>query len=602
MQKEQLYAAVVAQQPTCGCPTCVEYRSFCTTPNFKTILMSGFVDLNMMSQVVPSEMGCVAASLSAVGASTYAGLAAPHCGLRSVGAVPILSMSCRSGGVDQGAAQRYPHNSYPYQQQQQVVAAPPPLSLSSSNENGSAVDTVIDVFFAECIGRIVEASCTADGKATLQGALRTQRDDVVAPVVEEVVKDMGRVALDVNGCHVLRALVEVCSADQTLSLIETFSITLIANMCTMSQYTRRPLQSLFERRLVDLNEVVYAMAQSAQYLCATQQGCISLIRIFELCDAEQRSALTAPLLPTFNEIARDAFGNYMVQSVIQLSDRTTAAQYAVTFFSGHLLSMSCDKFASNVVEKVMRCCGDVPAVRRMLLDELIYNPASLQELVNDNFGNFVIQSIVESTTQPMELKRVQDRLRPALVGCPFAAKIEAKLKSKKPAASFAPVSSYSSSMQPPHHRGNGGSRMMGGRNGKMVALPNAAAVEMASTAPLQRIPKGSSAVAPMASSFAPHQSAAYHRHQPYEPVGFESPSSTSHSWCYGCTASVNGVAGAVAPSPADHYPFPTSNAQLSAGMYPSTAAVQSTEPVYGPSASAVLRQQQQLHSSTAPSQ
>lgn len=95
---------------------------------------------------------------------------------------------------------------------------------------------------------------------------------------------------------------------------------------------------------------------------------------------------------------------------------------------------------------MIRCCGNVPSVHRMLLDELIYNPASLQEVVCDGFGNFVLQSLIDSLIHPIEIKKVCDRLKSVLLNTPYAAKIEAKLKVKRtlltPAADHNPVQPF----------------------------------------------------------------------------------------------------------------------------------------------------------------
>ncbi|KAG5480482.1 hypothetical protein LSCM4_06249 [Leishmania orientalis] len=128
----------------------------------------------------------------------------------------------------------------------------------------------------------------------------------------------------------------------------------------------------------------------------------------------------------------DAFANYMVQCAIEHSDRTTAAQYVLAHFTGNILQMSCNKHSSNVLEVALRCCGEVPAVRRLFLDELVFNPAALKEAVSDPYGNFVVQALIGVVTNPMEFKRMEDRLHPALVGCQFAAKIEGRVKAKRP--------------------------------------------------------------------------------------------------------------------------------------------------------------------------
>ncbi|CAG9573212.1 putative RNA-binding regulatory protein [Leishmania major strain Friedlin] len=291
---------------------------------------------------------------------------------------------------------------------------------------------LVEAFRATCEGHVADVACTPQGKALLQAALRTQRSEVLDSVVTELCPRLRDVAVDVHGCHVLRTLVEACTAEQTDALIGAMHASVVLNMCTASQYTRRTLQSLFERREVDLSALVHVLADNAGYLAATQQGCISLMRVFELCDAAQKAELVRELLPKLAALSMDAFANYMVQCAIEHSDRATAAQYVVAHFTGNILQMSCNKHSSNVLEVVLRCCGEVPAVRRLFLDELVFNPAALKEVVGDLYGNFVVQALIGVVTNPMEFKRVEDRLRPALVGCQFAAKIEGKIKAKRP--------------------------------------------------------------------------------------------------------------------------------------------------------------------------
>ncbi|AIN98046.1 pumilio protein 9, putative [Leishmania panamensis] len=291
---------------------------------------------------------------------------------------------------------------------------------------------LVEAFRATCEGHVADVACTPQGKVLLQAALRTQRPEVLGAVVAELCPRLRDVAVDAHGCHVLRTLVEACTAEQTEALIGALYASVVLNMCTASQYTRRPLQALFERREVDLSAVVCVLAENAGYLAATQQGCISLMRVFELCDAAQKAELVRELLPKLAALSMDPFANYMVQCAIEHSDRTTAAQYVVAHFAGNMLQMSCNKHASNVLEVVLRCCGEVPAVRRLFLDELVFNPAALKEVVSDLYGNFVVQALIGVVTNPMEFKRVEDRLRPALVGCQFAAKIEGKMKAKRP--------------------------------------------------------------------------------------------------------------------------------------------------------------------------
>jgi hypothetical protein len=311
------------------------------------------------------------------------------------------------------------------------IASPPSASKVRATEVPlSHVTSCIDSEFKQVTGSIAATACSANGRSLLQAVMRTQDAENIAIILHEILGSIEQVALDNHGCHVLRSLVEILDDGQLRSLVDNFNETLVLNMCTLTQYTRRILQSLFERHIIDLHPIVEMMSKNAQYLAATQQGCISLMRIFEQCDQEQKNLLISPLLPMFVDLATDPFGNYVVQCVIQHSDRGMAARYAVECFSGQLLKMSCNKFASNVVEKIITNVN-APITRRIVLDELVYNPAALQQMVHDSFGNFVIQSIIETCTNLNEFKRVCDRLRPALPGSPFGHKIESRIRSKK---------------------------------------------------------------------------------------------------------------------------------------------------------------------------
>lgn len=177
--------------------------------------------------------------------------------------------------------------------------------------------------------------------------------------------------------------------------------------------------------------VVLWIADSALLLAVSQRGCRALIRVLKCVDAARKEALVGPLLPLLAELSIDPFANYVVQCIIEHSDRTTSAQYVVQFLAGHLLLMSCDKFASNVVEKIIRVCGGVPAVRRLLLDELVFNPAALRDLVSNSYGNFVVQSVVATACSLDELRDVSAVLSPLLPASLYSTNIGAKVSGRR---------------------------------------------------------------------------------------------------------------------------------------------------------------------------
>jgi hypothetical protein len=213
---------------------------------------------------------------------------------------------------------------------------------------------------------------------------------------------------------------------QVSRLVAAMDESTILNVATTSQYTRRILQVLFERHNADnLSTIVDVLSRHALSLATTQQGCIALMRVIERCSPAQKDKILAALMPSLLDLATDPFGNYVVQSVLEhyRNDAIPA------MLQGHLLKLATNKFASNVMEKAFRFSN--PNMRAEFVEELFDNAESLAVLVNDGFGNFVIQAIIDSCTSHAEFKKLSDRLRPTLHASPYGHKIESKLRNKK---------------------------------------------------------------------------------------------------------------------------------------------------------------------------
>lgn len=311
-----------------------------------------------------------------------------------------------------------------------------PVFADRTNENQTnLLSTNALEQFENSIGNLAHVATTQSGRSMIQSVMKLQHADKIQIIFDELCAAAETVMLDVHGCHVVRSLMEVIDDGQVAKLVNCLSEILVLNMCTVSQYTRKILQTLFEKHShhMGLQTIVEMLGKNARYLAATQQGCICLMRVYERCNEEQKEQLIASLLPIFEELSCDPYGNYVVQCVLENADKGAATKYVLECLNGKLLKMSCDKFASNVMEKVIRCVQGT-SVRRIVLDELIFNPAALQQMVQDPFGNFVIQSIIETCGFANEFKKISDRLRHVLPNSAYGHKIEARLRAKR----FAP--------------------------------------------------------------------------------------------------------------------------------------------------------------------
>jgi hypothetical protein len=117
-------------------------------------------------------------------------------------------------------------------------------------------------------------------------------------------------------------------------------------------------------------------------------------------------------------------------------------------FRGRVVELACNKFASNVVEKCLfHCTAEVQ--HEMLVEMYSGGPQVLHNMLQDSFGNYIIQSSIALATF-RDVALIDECLRPVLVHTPYGHKIEARLERRlkgKPVTSRTPAPSSGSGPQ-----------------------------------------------------------------------------------------------------------------------------------------------------------
>lgn len=304
-----------------------------------------------------------------------------------------------------------------------------------------SLSSVTEQFYA-LVGSIAHNACTPRGRHLLISVLRLQHLDKIQMIFDEIAPQVNMVVLDGQGCHVVRTLVEFLSGDQLATLTAYLDEATIIAMATSSQHTRRALQMLFERhKSPAFDFIVQVVAADATRLSMTQQGCIAVMRMVEHALPHQRHHLVAALMPALPTLTMDPYGNYVVQAILQNIDSTLTASVVCDAYAGHWVPLCCNKFASNVMEKVVRMMTG-PA-RVTLVRELVFDTNNLLCLMQDGYGNFVLQAVIDSSVDQQEFRTIAEVVRPLLHTSPYGHKIDGKLKSKR----FGHRSSSSSSVE-----------------------------------------------------------------------------------------------------------------------------------------------------------
>ncbi|KAJ7452368.1 armadillo-type protein [Mycena galericulata] len=126
------------------------------------------------------------------------------------------------------------------------------------------------------------------------------------------------------------------------------------------------------------------------YLSLNLYGCRVVQKAVECILPEQQASFVRELEPHIMKCVKDSNGNHVIQKVIECVSPERLG--FVSTFIGHVFELASHPFGCRVLQ---RCLGYLPDVQtRPLLDELLRSYTV--DLMQDQFGNYVIQNILEN--------------------------------------------------------------------------------------------------------------------------------------------------------------------------------------------------------------
>lgn len=344
----------------------------------------------------------------------------------------------------------------------------------------------------ECVGQIFAMCKDQHGCRFLQRKLDEDGLPAVAAIFEEVIEHIVDLMSDPFGNYLCQKLIEHSNNEQRLAIVRGVAPHMVAISKNMHgtravQKTIEFLGSSEEIRLVrdalrgsvvgliqDLNgnhviqkclhkmepndnQFIYdAVAQHCVQVASHRHGCCVMQRCIEHASESQKMQLVNEIRNNALALVQDAFGNYVVQYVLDLGMEAVCEAIA-TKFLGHLYYLSTQKFSSNVVEKCLKVgnARTIAIISRELAE--FQNPnlvvggdghASqdlIIQLLQHPYGNYVVQTALQEalTKAPREWHMMANRIRPFLPilrSTPYAKRVQGLLSPPKlPSLDDAPI-------------------------------------------------------------------------------------------------------------------------------------------------------------------
>lgn len=245
-------------------------------------------------------------------------------------------------------------------------------------------------------------------------------------VLEVLDNNLFLISINQHGTRALQKVIDHMSNAHQLSLLmkglKPYIIELIKDL-----NGNHVIQKILNKYPPDNCQFIYTSIIDDILVVATHKhGCCVLQKCLNHVNPSQLSAFSEKILQynVFTVLVNDQFGNYVLQYLISI-DSVDVNYGLFNNFVKYGINELCNlKFSSNVVEKLMKNCYHNEA-KLLKFTELKFSIISsilhtdLNKLINDPYGNYVIQTLIDILINPnvsyiVDLASGEKRLLPSL--------------------------------------------------------------------------------------------------------------------------------------------------------------------------------------------
>ena len=98
------------------------------------------------------------------------------------------------------------------------------------------------------------------------------------------------------------------------------------------------------------------------------------------------------IINNIEQLINDEFGNISLKRIIKLNNENYNSKI-YNYIKDNLVQLSCQKFSSNVIDA---CIDNTTSLKRKVLEKLLENDNNINELILDQYGNYIIQNALQN--------------------------------------------------------------------------------------------------------------------------------------------------------------------------------------------------------------
>ncbi|XP_031478866.1 putative pumilio homolog 8, chloroplastic [Nymphaea colorata] len=304
--------------------------------------------------------------------------------------------------------------------------------LQSKCKYGSPEE--LQMIFMEIKDHVFELMCDGYGNYLVQALLEAcdgrQRIEIIFTVTRtnHLFIEM---SIHINGTRVVQKLLETIKSKEEKSLIRSALQPGLVKLMTDSNgnHVLNLWLTLFSdgEETGDIEFIINAAARHCVQIATHPSGCIMMQKCLQHSKGRLKRLLINEIIENSLHLSQDPFGNYIVQHIFGLGIPWIRPK-VLDKLKGHFLSLSLQKYSSNVVEECLRVSAEKELTQ--IIRELLDSPDFVM-LLKGEYGNYVAQSALSVSEgyaiQSDLVKSVQANA--SFLRCPYGKKVLSRANS-----------------------------------------------------------------------------------------------------------------------------------------------------------------------------